>query len=75
MHIVSNCLRVHGSFCKFGQAVAKITYEHGTNEHRKLQQIQLECAVDGTPSQIPTPVANVANSMTDGWTCSPTPLP
>ena len=40
MQIVSNCLRVHMSFCKFCHAVAKITYEHDTNEHRHIQQIQ-----------------------------------
>ena len=30
----------HRSFCKFCHAVAKVTYEHETNEHRHLQQIQ-----------------------------------
>ena len=34
--------------------------------------IRLECAVDGTPSQIPT---LVANSMAARWTCAPTSLP
>ena len=34
-----------------------------------------ECAVDDTLLLISTPFANVANSMKEGWTCSPTPLP
>ena len=42
---------------------------------RKVKKKRLEYAVDGAPSQIPTLAADVANSMTDGRTCSPTPLP
>ena len=33
-----------------------------------LLQVQLECAVNGAPSQIPTLDANVANSIIDGQT-------
>ena len=44
------------------------------NINRTATINKLEYAADGAPSQIPTLVANVANSMTDKWTCTPIPL-
>ena len=40
-----------------------------------VMNLKLECAVDGAPLKILTLFANVANSMTDGLTCSSIPLP
>ena len=39
------------------------------------RNFQLEYAVNGAPSKISMLIANFADSMTEGWTCSPTPLP
>ena len=39
---------------------------------KKKKKKKLEPAVDGAPSHIPTLVAYIANSMTDGWTLSHT---
>ena len=41
----------------------------------EMIKIYLNAQSMDSPSQIPTLVTNVANSMTDGWTCSPTTLP
>ena len=52
---------------------SKIVYYIATAIGRFINK--LECAIDGAPLQIPSFVANDANSMTDGQTCSGTPLP
>ena len=60
---------------KIGQNIININSLKCTNHPHsvffffgKYNKNKLECAVDGTPSQIPMLVAKNAKSMTEGWT-------